>query len=102
MEPPVHAGSRIVIVSLLHLLLAWYAWEWWTFGPRFGPHGSVSTHNLLAQGSAAAICFVLLVPVWSRGNPRQRAAALCLVLLPAILFGIVFHHLIQFCVYIYG
>ena len=95
MDPPVHAGARIAIVTLLHALLAWYARAWWIFGPRYG-------HDLLAEGTAAAICFVLLVPVWARGNPRQRAAAFFLVLLPAILFGIVFYHLVQFCVYIYG
>jgi hypothetical protein len=102
MKQQIHAGWRIAIVTLLHLLLARFAYEWWVFGPHYGPHGSIPGHDLLFEGSASAICLVLLVPVFLRGNISQRTAVIVLSLLPVTLFLVVVYYVVHVCIYIYG
>jgi hypothetical protein len=102
MSQQLHANWRIALVVALHLLLALFAYKWWLFGPHFRPHGNIPNHDLLTEGTASAICLVLLVPVWLRGNMIQRAIAVTLSLLPAVIFALAVYYGIRICMYIYG
>jgi hypothetical protein len=58
-------------------------------------HSHLPHHNLLLEGSASAICLVLVFPVLMRGRSGQRGAAALLSLLPTVLFLLAVYYVIR-------
>src|SRR3954468_13566395 len=86
MDRQLHATTRIGTAAALHILLAYFAYDWWTLGAHYVGHSYLPHHNFLLEGSASAICLVLIFPVLMQGRSGQRGAAAVLALLPGFSF----------------
>ena len=102
MERRLHANARIGIVAALHALLMFFAYDWWTLGPHYVGHSYLPHHNFLLEGSASAICLILIFPVLLAGRPRQRGAAAVLSLLPTFLFVLAVYYVIRINIFARG
>jgi hypothetical protein len=82
-----HVLSRLTLASLLQIPVLYWIYHW-QFGPRFTRHSYlVPAQPVLLEAGVSAAVFVVLFPVFVRGDSVQKLLAAVLAPLPLLLFG---------------
>ena len=79
-------SSRLIVVAVLHVPLAFFLFECW-----HSPHPvgfAFPTRDVFSFAVASVIAAVLIVPIFRRGDAVQRVVAAALLVFPVFCFAV--------------